>query len=80
MRWRLVVLRWSALYAGEKSLSTQALTGPATALLGSVADAVVRRAHCPVLLVHRGNAAPVGLPGAMTEPNQAAQEGAATTG
>lgn len=34
-------------------MSTQALTGPARALLGSVADAVVRTAHCPVLLVHR---------------------------
>jgi len=34
-------------------MSTQALTGPARALLGSVADAVVRTSHCPVLLVHR---------------------------
>jgi len=34
-------------------MSTQALTGPARALLGSVADAVVRTAPCPVLLVHR---------------------------
>jgi nucleotide-binding universal stress UspA family protein len=34
-------------------MSTQALTGPARALLGSVADAVVRAAHCPVLLIHR---------------------------
>ena len=34
-------------------MSTQALTGPARALLGSVADAVVRNSHCPVLLVHR---------------------------
>jgi nucleotide-binding universal stress UspA family protein len=34
-------------------MSTQALTGPARAFLGSVADAVVRTAHCPVLLVHR---------------------------
>jgi nucleotide-binding universal stress UspA family protein len=34
-------------------MSTQALTGPARALLGSVADAVVRCAPCPVLLVHR---------------------------
>jgi nucleotide-binding universal stress UspA family protein len=34
-------------------MSTQALTGPAWALLGSVADAVVRTADCPVLLVHR---------------------------
>ena len=34
-------------------MSTHALTGPARALMGSVADAVVRIAHCPVLLVHR---------------------------
>jgi nucleotide-binding universal stress UspA family protein len=43
-------------------MSTQALTGPARALLGSVADAVVRSAHCPVLLVHRdenGRVAPL---------------------
>jgi nucleotide-binding universal stress UspA family protein len=34
-------------------MSTHALTGPARALLGSTADAVVRMAHCPVLLIHR---------------------------
>ena len=34
-------------------MSTQALTGPARALLGSVADMVVRTSTCPVLLVHR---------------------------
>ncbi|HEX8968910.1 MAG TPA: universal stress protein [Chloroflexota bacterium] len=34
-------------------MSTQALTGVARLLLGSVADAVVRTAHCPTLLVHR---------------------------
>jgi nucleotide-binding universal stress UspA family protein len=34
-------------------MSTHALTGPARALLGSVADVVVRTAHCPVLLIHR---------------------------
>jgi nucleotide-binding universal stress UspA family protein len=33
-------------------MSTRALTGPARALLGSTADAVVRMAHCPVLLIH----------------------------
>jgi nucleotide-binding universal stress UspA family protein len=37
-------------------MSTQALTGPARALLGSVADAVVRAADCPVLLLHRAAA------------------------
>jgi nucleotide-binding universal stress UspA family protein len=60
-------------------MSTQALTGPARALLGSVADAVVRRAHCPVLLVHRDEAAPVARPAAQGEPGQAAPEGAAVT-
>ncbi|HEY1296949.1 MAG TPA: universal stress protein [Chloroflexota bacterium] len=34
-------------------MSTRALTGPARTLLGSVANLVVRSAHCPVLLVHR---------------------------
>jgi nucleotide-binding universal stress UspA family protein len=36
-------------------MSTSALTGLQRALLGSVADAVVRTAVCPVLLLHRGN-------------------------
>jgi nucleotide-binding universal stress UspA family protein len=34
-------------------MSTRALTGPARAVMGSTADAVVRGAHCPVLLTHR---------------------------
>jgi nucleotide-binding universal stress UspA family protein len=34
-------------------MSTRALTGPARTLLGSVANAVVRNAHSPVVLVHR---------------------------
>ena len=34
-------------------MSTHALTGPARAVLGSVADALVRSAHRPVLLVRR---------------------------
>jgi nucleotide-binding universal stress UspA family protein len=38
-------------------MSTRALTGPARAILGSTADAVVRGAHCPVLLIHRQEAA-----------------------
>lgn len=38
-------------------MSTRALTGPARALLGSTADAIVRAAHCPVLLIHRAQAA-----------------------
>ena len=38
-------------------MSTRALTGPARAILGSTADAVVRAAHCPVLLIHRDDGA-----------------------
>ena len=34
-------------------MSTHALTGTARALFGSVADTVVRTAHCPVLVAHR---------------------------
>ena len=34
-------------------MSTHALTGPARAVLGSVADSVVRTSHRPVLLIHR---------------------------
>jgi nucleotide-binding universal stress UspA family protein len=37
-------------------MSTHALTGPARALLGSVADAVVRSSPSPVLLVKRSHA------------------------
>jgi nucleotide-binding universal stress UspA family protein len=36
-------------------MSTRALTGPARTLLGSVANLVVRSAHCPVLLIHRAD-------------------------
>jgi nucleotide-binding universal stress UspA family protein len=61
-------------------MSTQALTGPARALLGSVADAVVRRAHCPVLLVHRDAAAPVERPAATIEPDRTAQAVAPSRG
>jgi nucleotide-binding universal stress UspA family protein len=38
-------------------MSTHALTGLQRALLGSVADAVMRTASCPVLLLHRRNQA-----------------------
>jgi nucleotide-binding universal stress UspA family protein len=34
-------------------MSSQALTGIARAFLGSVADAVVRASHCPVMVIHR---------------------------
>jgi nucleotide-binding universal stress UspA family protein len=37
------------------AMSTHALTGLQRALLGSVADAVVRSANCPVLLLRRGS-------------------------
>jgi nucleotide-binding universal stress UspA family protein len=33
-------------------MSSHALTGIARAVLGSVADAVVREADCPVLVIH----------------------------
>jgi nucleotide-binding universal stress UspA family protein len=39
-------------------MSTHALTGPARAVLGSVADAVVRTSHRPVLLVRRPGGTP----------------------
>jgi nucleotide-binding universal stress UspA family protein len=39
-------------------MSTRALTGPARTLLGSVANAVVRMAHCPVVLVRVNDAVP----------------------
>lgn len=45
------------LEAGLIALSTHALHGQARAVLGSVADAVVRQAPCPVLLLRRDTAA-----------------------
>jgi nucleotide-binding universal stress UspA family protein len=55
-------------------MSTHALTGPARAVLGSVADEVVRIAHHPVLLVQREHGRDPG-----TEPagGSAAEESAA---
>jgi hypothetical protein len=41
-------------------MSTHALTGPMRTLLGSVADAVVRGSHRPVLLIRRGMRLPRG--------------------
>ena len=41
------------LDAGMIALSTHALRGQARSVLGSVADAVVRQAQCPVLLLRR---------------------------
>jgi len=48
-------------------MSTEALTGAARAVLGSVADAVVRAARCPVLLLRRAPppAAPQATPAAV---------------
>jgi nucleotide-binding universal stress UspA family protein len=43
-------------------MSSQALTGAARALLGSVSDAVVRLAHCPVLVIHRPPTSPAVSP------------------
>jgi nucleotide-binding universal stress UspA family protein len=48
-----IVLAARAHEADLIVMSTHALTGLSRALLGSVADAVVRTAGCPVLLVHR---------------------------
>jgi nucleotide-binding universal stress UspA family protein len=39
-------------------MSTHALTGAARALLGSVTDAVVRSAYCPVLAIHAAQPVP----------------------
>lgn len=48
-------------------MSTRALTGPARTLLGSVANSIVRNAHCPVMLVHRNQAAADEAHGAATQ-------------
>jgi len=51
--WNSIVSYAEEIHADLIVMSTQALTGPARALLGSVADDVVRHADCPVLLLHR---------------------------
>ena len=48
-------------------MSTHALTGVARAVLGSVADAVVRTANCPVLLVRRAEDQPLATTRALVE-------------
>jgi nucleotide-binding universal stress UspA family protein len=58
-------------------MSTQALTGTARALLGSVADAVVRGGHCPVLLVHRADADQVAT---QAKEKEATHDAGVTTG
>jgi nucleotide-binding universal stress UspA family protein len=68
---RAIVSRAESVAADMIVMSTQALTGPARALLGSVADDVVRRAHCPVLLLHRPAEVAAGAP------EQAPSDGAA---
>jgi nucleotide-binding universal stress UspA family protein len=68
---RVIVSHAESVGADMIVMSTQALTGPARALLGSVADDVVRHAHCPVLLLHR----PVDV--ASEAPEQAPSDGAA---
>ncbi len=49
-------------------MSTHALTGPARALVGSVADEVVRAADRPVLLVKRPNRGRFDVPSRLREP------------
>jgi nucleotide-binding universal stress UspA family protein len=53
-------------------MSTQALTGPARALLGSVADAVVRSARCPVFLTYPADRSTRGQPLTPVEPGREA--------
>lgn len=48
-----IVERAETAHADLIVMSTHALTGPARAILGSVADAVVRTSPCPVLLLKR---------------------------
>jgi len=48
-----IVTTADAVHADLIVMSTHALTGPVRALLGSVADAVARTAHHPLLLVKR---------------------------
>jgi len=54
-RWvaETIVTRAEALSSDMIVMSSHALTGAARALFGSVADAVVRQAQCPVLVAHR---------------------------
>ena len=54
-RWvaETIVTRAEELSSDMIVMSSHALTGAARALFGSVADAVVRQAHCPVLVAHR---------------------------
>jgi nucleotide-binding universal stress UspA family protein len=49
-----IIVAAAELRAELVVMSTHALTGPARALLGSVADAVVRSSHRTVLLPRRG--------------------------
>jgi len=48
-----IVSRAEELSSDMIVMSSHALTGAARAVFGSVTDAVVRQAHCPVLVAHR---------------------------
>lgn len=52
-------------------MGTQALTGPKRAVLGSVADAIVRSAPVPVLLVHHTKGEPTTLSALIDEQGEA---------
>ncbi len=60
-------------------MSTEALTGAARAVLGSVADAVVRAARCPVLLLRR-EAPPVAHEATQTADPQSREPDLVATG
>jgi len=55
-------------------MSTHALTGPARAVLGSVADSVVRNSHRPVLLVRRPDGVLEGKEDMLQPPSEVAAQ------
>jgi nucleotide-binding universal stress UspA family protein len=50
--WRTIIDTADELHAGMIVMGTHGRHGLPRALLGSVAEKVVRSAHCPVLTVH----------------------------
>jgi len=54
--WQTIVETASELGAGMIVMGTHGRHGLPRALLGSVAEKVVRMAHCPVLTIHAGDA------------------------
>jgi nucleotide-binding universal stress UspA family protein len=58
--WRTVVETATEIGAGMIVMGTHGRHGLPRALLGSVAEKVVRSAHCPVLTIHPGDAAAAG--------------------